>query len=130
MLQPTLNTSCRAVLNYMNGNQKTIPGTAKCIVDVRDCAKAHINAMASELTSGRVLLIGACQPWADIVKEIKKVEPTAQTPTNVANGKSTFKMVPPFVRFSCQKAEVKLNLKFTPWQDSLAATIRSLKAQG
>jgi len=128
MLQPNLNTSCASVLKFMDGTNKAIPQTDKCVVDVRDTAAAHIRAMTRDVPSGRVLLIGACVPWKEIVAQIKKADDSIPVPTEMSTGKSEFNMVPPSVRYSCTKAQSALGLKFTPWQATLDDTVESLKA--
>lgn len=85
MLQPGLNTSCAAVLAYMNGSRTEIEATPKAIVDVRDVALAHVLGMEKGDYEGRTLLIGASFPWgeakpwlADAVPECATGFPTAQ----------------------------------------------------
>ena len=41
-LQPTQNESTKGVLKYLNGTAKEITFGNKCVVDVRDVARAHI----------------------------------------------------------------------------------------
>ena len=38
-----------------------------------------LSAMTRDIPSGRVLLIGACVPWKDIVAQIKKVRGPARS---------------------------------------------------
>jgi nucleoside-diphosphate-sugar epimerase len=85
MLQPGLNTSCAAVLAYMNGSKKEVEASPKAIVDVRDVALAHVLGMEKGDYEGRTLLIGASFPWgdakewlADAVPECATGFPTAQ----------------------------------------------------
>ena len=85
MLQPGLNTSCAAVLAYMNGSKTEIEATPKAIVDVRDVALAHVLGMEKGDYEGRTLLIGAsfswgdAKPWlADAVPECATGFPAAQ----------------------------------------------------
>jgi cinnamoyl-CoA reductase len=85
MLQPGLNTSCTAVLAYMNGSKKEVEASPKAIVDVRDVALAHVLGMEKGDYEGRTLLVGASFPWgdakpwlADVVPECATGFPTAQ----------------------------------------------------
>lgn len=44
MLNKSLNTSSGAVAAYLTGKKTEIENSVKTVVDVRDCAEAHIAA--------------------------------------------------------------------------------------
>lgn len=78
--QPHFNTSCAALVGYMDGSQTEIASGTKAVVDVRDVAEAHVRA--AEDISGRLtcwgrrcLLISASPLWKDVVAHIKDALP-------------------------------------------------------
>ena len=78
--QPHFNTSCAALVGYLDGTKSEIENGTKAIVDVRDVAEAHVVAaldksLRLDCWGQRTLLIGACPSWVDIVNELKAVAP-------------------------------------------------------
>lgn len=53
MLQPSLNTSSGALLDFYKGAHEVVPSGFMSWVDVRDIAKAHVKAMEDESANGR-----------------------------------------------------------------------------
>lgn len=138
MLQPSLNTSCAAVLAYMNGSKAEIEATPKAIVDVRDVAIAHILAMENSQYSGRTLLIGASFPWGDAKPWLAEAVPACadgfparQQDTNSLPPPQDWAMGWPGVHtlYDCSKAE-KLGVVFTGAEASIKDTARSLYQHG
>jgi len=139
MLQPTLNTSCAAVLGYMNGSRAEIEATPKAIVDVRDVALAHIRGMEKGSYEGRTLLVGASFPWgdaqpwlADAVPECAENFPSVlQDPASLPPPED-WAMASPgkHTLYACSKAEKELGLVFTSAEDSIKTTAQDLKKWG
>ena len=70
--QPHFNTSCAALVGYIDGTKLEIENGTKAIVDVRDVAEAHIIAALDKsfrlkCWGQRTLLIGACPSWVEIL---------------------------------------------------------------
>jgi len=138
MLQPTLNTSCAAVLAYMDGSRTEVEATPKAIVDVRDVAMAHVLGMEKGSYEGRTLLIGASFPWAEAQPWLTEAVPecSAGFPTALQDLASLpppedWAMAQPgkHTLYDCSKVE-KLGLVFTNAEDSIKTTARDLKKWG
>lgn len=102
--QPHFNTSCAALVGYMDGTKSEIENGTKAIVDVRDVAEAHVLAALDfsfrlSCWGQRTLLIGACSKWIDIVNEMKTVAPKdSKIPSKVSStcGKQSLGAPPPY----------------------------------
>jgi nucleoside-diphosphate-sugar epimerase len=138
MLQPSLNTSCAAVLAYMTGSKTEVEATPKAIVDVRDVALAHILGMESGTYEGRTLLIGASFPWGDAQPWLAEAVPACapnfpiakQDPASLP-APANWAMASPGTHtlYDCSKAEA-LGVKFTSAEDSIKATAVDLAKWG
>jgi nucleoside-diphosphate-sugar epimerase len=82
--QPHLNTSLSFIVGFMDGAMKEIDNTCRCVVDVRDCAEAHIAALEREPLSNnecdivmgrRYLLMGASPHMAEVAELVKNALP-------------------------------------------------------
>jgi len=139
MLQPTLNTSCAAVLAYMNGGRQDVEATPKAIVDVRDVALAHVLGMERASYEGRTLLIGASLPWGDAEPWLAEAVPGCAA--NFPGARQDPAALPPpehwpvawpgrHTLFDCSKAEKELGISFRSAEDSIKATAVDLRRWG
>jgi len=121
LLQPTLNTSCAAILKLMNGSS-TYPNFTFSWVSVKDVAEAHILAYEVPSANGRYLLVEKVAHYSEIVKILSKLYPACALPTKCADDN-------PFApTFTVSKEKVeKLGLKYTPIEEALRDTVESLK---
>ncbi|GLJ49835.1 hypothetical protein SUGI_1058910 [Cryptomeria japonica] len=121
LLQPTLNTSCAAILQLMNG-ASTFPNLAFGWVGVVDVAEAHILAFEVPSANGRYLLVDRVVHHSEIVTILGKLYPGCSLPTKCVDDKP---FVPTY-KVSKEKAE-KLGVKFTPVEEAIRQTVESLK---
>jgi len=121
LLQPTLNTSCAAILQLMNGSL-TYPNMTFGWVSVKDVAEAHILAFEVPSANGRYLLVEKVAHYSEIVKILSKLYPGCAVPTKCADDNP----FPPTFTVSKERVE-KLGLKYTPIEEALRDTVESLK---
>eukprot|EP00501_MAST-03F_sp_TOSAG23-6_P000555 GSMAST32.ASY1.ANO1.576.1 assembled CDS len=130
-LQPKLNQSLQQILQLINGKSCMFNffsnSSFKAFIDVRDVALAHIKAHELETVDNeRVLLIGDVVPWSKIYSTLALVEPAGIQPQkkdfsqnlnqNSNQGKSN---VPEKLKYSCKKAEEKLEMNFRKVEEML-----------
>ena len=73
--QPHLNTSASALVGYMDGSLGEIENACKTVVDVRDVARAHLEAAYREVGGERILLIGGSPHFQEVAGYIKEALP-------------------------------------------------------
>lgn len=79
-LQPTLNFSSEAMLNFITqGKEAWSDGVFK-FVDVRDVANAHILAFEVPSANGRYCLVGANGYSSSLLKILQKFYPSITIP--------------------------------------------------
>jgi len=111
----------------------------RCIVDVRDVARAHILCYRKVLKDGaasfgnRVVLIAACPTWAEIVAQVEAAVPESHVskvhiPSEIAE-KGTPLAIPFHIKYKCAAASA-IGLTFTPWKETVSATVQSIVAWG
>ncbi|XP_059430932.1 phenylacetaldehyde reductase-like [Corylus avellana] len=124
LLQPALNTSAAVILNLINGAQ-VFPNLTFGWVDVRDVAKAHIQAYEIPSASGRYCTVGRVAHCSEVVRTLSELYPSLQLPQKCADDK-------PFVpTFQVSKEKAKsLGIEFTPFEVSLKETVECLKEKG
>ncbi|KAL5827345.1 hypothetical protein ACOSQ3_019187 [Xanthoceras sorbifolium] len=112
LLQPTLNLSVEIILKLVTGDQ-SFPSPHR-LVDVKDVAHAHIQALEVPSASGRYCVVESIRSstetlksFARMVEDDKPIEPTYQV--------------------SREKAESLGINDFISWEVSLKDTIESLK---
>ena len=143
MLQPVLNTSCKAIANCATGAKDEIENSCRAIVDVRDVARAHILAMESPLESEiwgkRFLLMEDCPHWKTIHdwirEELQSI--SAEAALKVAS-KVSDKVLPSAVgapsphptKFDNSRSKILLGLEYTPMIKSVKDNLRSLIKHG
>ncbi|KAK6138320.1 hypothetical protein DH2020_027904 [Rehmannia glutinosa] len=121
LLQPTLNTSCAAILNLVNGSE-TYPNSTYGWVNVKDVANAHILAFENPEANGRYLMVERVAHYSEIVNIMRQLYPTYQLPEKCADDKP----FPAKYNVSKEKA-LSLGLKFAPVEQGLKETVESLK---
>ncbi|XP_062173274.1 phenylacetaldehyde reductase-like [Alnus glutinosa] len=121
LLQPTLNTSAAVISNLLNGAQ-VFPNLTFGWVDVRDVAKAHIQAYEIPSASGRYCVVGRVAHYSEVVRTLRELYPSLRLPEKCADDK-------PFVpTYQVSKERAKsLGIEFTPFEVSLKDTVESLK---
>ncbi|KAJ0980958.1 hypothetical protein J5N97_009213 [Dioscorea zingiberensis] len=124
LLQPTLNTSCAAILDLITGSS-TYPNATFGWVNVKDVALAHILAYEVPSANGRYCLVERVAHYSEIVKKIHELYPSLELPQKCADDK-------PFVpTHQVSKEKVRsLGLDYTPLETGLKETIESLKENG
>eukprot|EP00253_Pinus_taeda_P036254 PITA_36254 len=121
LLQPTLNTSCAAILQIMNGSS-AYPNATFGWVSVKDVAKAHILAFEVPSANGRYLLVERVAHLSEIVKILSKLYPGCTLPTKCADDNPFI----PTYAVSKEKIE-KLGLYYTSIEEAFRDTVESLK---
>ncbi|XP_031273699.1 cinnamoyl-CoA reductase 1-like [Pistacia vera] len=122
ILQSTLNFSVEVIFNIINGSQ-IFPSPYR-LVDVRDVAFAHIQALEVPTANGRYLLVGRVTHLAEILKILHENYPSF-------NLLEKFKAVKDGPSFQVSKERAKsLGINFRPVEVSLQDTVESLKEKG
>ncbi|KAL9321849.1 hypothetical protein ACSQ67_009902 [Phaseolus vulgaris] len=121
LLQPVLNTSAAAVLNFVNGSP-TFRNVTLGWIDVRDVANAHILAYENASANGRYLLVERVEHHSNAIKILRDLYPTIQLPEKCIDDKP----YPAIYQVSKEKAK-SLGLEYTPLEVSLKDTVESLK---
>ncbi|XXG79452.1 hypothetical protein AAC387_Pa09g0512 [Persea americana] len=121
LLQPTLNTSAAAILNFVNG-ALPFPNSTFGWVNVKDVAEAHILAFEVASASGRYCLVERVAHNSEIVKILRDLYPAIPLPEKCANDE-------PFVpTYQVSKEKAKsLGINHIPLDVSLKETVESLK---
>ncbi|XP_073139243.1 phenylacetaldehyde reductase-like [Henckelia pumila] len=121
LLQPTLNTSSSAILNFVNGAE-TYENATFGWVNVKDVANAHILAFENPLASGRYCMVESVVHHSEIVEILRQLYPTFHLPEKCADDK-------PFApKYEVSKERVKgLGIDLIPLKDSIKETVESLK---
>ncbi|KAJ4971144.1 hypothetical protein NE237_004243 [Protea cynaroides] len=124
LLQPTLNSSVKLILDLVNGAQ-TFPNLTFGWVDVKDVANAHIQAFEIPSASGRFVFVSRVAHYSQIVKTLRELYPTLNLPEKCADDEPYM----PTYQVSQEKAK-SLGINFIPLEVSLKETIESLKEKG
>ncbi|WVZ00590.1 hypothetical protein V8G54_026659 [Vigna mungo] len=124
LLQPELNTSAAAVLNFVNGSP-TFKNITLGWIDVRDVANAHILAYENASANGRYILVERVIHHSQAVQILRDIYPTLPLPDKCVDDKP----YPPAYQFSKERAK-SLGLEFTPLEVSLKDTVESLREKG
>lgn len=124
LLQPTLNTSSAAILNFINGAE-TYSNAAFGWINVKDVANAHILALENPSAEGRYCMVERVAHNSDIVKKLHELYPTLRLPGKCADDKPFV----PIYQVSKERAK-SIGVVFTPLEESLKETVESLKEKG
>ncbi|CAN4110319.1 unnamed protein product [Withania somnifera] len=121
-LQPTLNFSSEAMLNFITKGKEAWSGGIFKFVDVRDVADAHILAFEVPSANGRYCLVGANGYSSSLLKILRKLYPSITIPGNFEeNGLP----VTPTFQISGERAKT-IGVKWTPIELSVKDTVESL----
>ncbi|KAL5577960.1 hypothetical protein UlMin_019659 [Ulmus minor] len=125
LLQPTLNGSVElAILNQRNG-VKIFPNVVYHLVDVRDVALAHVQALEVSSANGRYCLVGDVKHIFEVHKILRELFPTLSLPERCEDDR------PPVPKYQVSKEKAKsLGIEFTHLEASLRDTVESLKEKG
>ncbi|KAJ8574465.1 hypothetical protein K7X08_026270 [Anisodus acutangulus] len=121
LLQPTLNTSCAAILQLLNGAE-TYQNATFAWVNVKDVALAHVLAFENPSANGRYLMVESVAHYSELVKILRELYPTMKLPEKCADDKP----FPPKYQVNIERAN-NLGVEFTPLAESIKETAESLK---
>ncbi|KAK0575270.1 hypothetical protein LWI29_036376 [Acer saccharum] len=121
--KPTLNLSVEIILKLVNG-EKSYPSPYK-LVDVKDVAHAHIQALELPSASGRYCIVESIRSSTETLEILRQLFPTLHLPTKLEDDKPN----EPTYKVSRKKAE-SLGINFISWEVSLKDTIESFKEKG
>uniref|UniRef100_A0A453KX91 cinnamoyl-CoA reductase n=1 Tax=Aegilops tauschii subsp. strangulata TaxID=200361 RepID=A0A453KX91_AEGTS len=126
LLQPTVNASAAHILKYLDGSAKKYANAVQAYVDVRDVAAAHVRVFEAPGASGRHLCAERVLHREDVVHILGKLFPEYPVPSRCSDEVNPRKQ--PY-KMSNQKLQ-DLGLQFTPVNDSLYETVKSLQEKG
>ncbi|KAM0045939.1 putative cinnamyl-alcohol dehydrogenase [Helianthus debilis subsp. tardiflorus] len=120
LLQPTLNTSARAIFNLINAS--TYSNITVGSVHVKDVANAHILAFETPSASGRYCMSESVVHFSELVEILHKLYPSFKLPDKCADDD-------PIVRYQISNEKVRnlMGVDYIPLEDGIKETIESLK---
>nr|XP_043613917.1 phenylacetaldehyde reductase-like [Erigeron canadensis] len=118
LLQPTLNTSARALFNLINAS--TYQNITVGCVHVKDVVDAHIMAFETPSASGRYCMSETVVHFSELVQILNKLYPSFKLPDKCADDTPVIKY-----QFSKERAK-ELGINYTPLEDGIKETIESL----
>ncbi|KAL5760425.1 hypothetical protein ACOSP7_018936 [Xanthoceras sorbifolium] len=122
LLQPTLNLSVEIILKLVTGDQ-SFPSPHR-LVDVKDVAHAHIQALEVPSASGRYCVVESIRSSTETLNLLRECFPTLHLPAAKVEDD---KPIEPTYQVSREKAESLGINDFISWEVSLKDTIESLK---
>ncbi|KAL9424371.1 hypothetical protein AB3S75_036288 [Citrus x aurantiifolia] len=122
LLQPNLNLSMEMILKLIQGSP--IYPSPYRLVDFRDVAHAHIQALEVPMANGRYMMVGRVTHDNEIVNFLCQNYPAMHLPE-----KSEDYKYEPTYHVSQERAK-SLGINFMPWELSVKDTIESLKEKG
>ncbi|RLN11318.1 cinnamoyl-CoA reductase 1-like [Panicum miliaceum] len=122
LMQPTVNSSSKILINYFKGDCDTVENRLRNIVDVRDVADALLLAYEKSEASGRYICSSPPIKVSDMINILKNLYPTYPYPKN-------FVEVEEISVFSFEKLQ-KLGWTFRPVEETLRDSVESYKAFG
>ncbi|KAJ0849045.1 putative cinnamyl-alcohol dehydrogenase [Helianthus annuus] len=120
LLQPTLNTSARAIFNLINAS--TYSNITVGCVHVKDVANAHILAFETPSASGRYCMAESVVHFSELVQILHKLYPSFKLPEKCADDD-------PIVKYQISNERVRnlMGVDYIPLEDGIKETIESLK---
>eukprot|EP00428_Durinskia_dybowskii_P038765 CAMPEP_0170278464 /NCGR_PEP_ID=MMETSP0116_2-20130129/39236_1 /TAXON_ID=400756 /ORGANISM="Durinskia baltica, Strain CSIRO CS-38" /LENGTH=346 /DNA_ID=CAMNT_0010529775 /DNA_START=42 /DNA_END=1082 /DNA_ORIENTATION=- len=134
--QPHLNTSASTLARYMDGSAKEIENACKTIVDIRDVAYAHVEAIKRDVGGKRFLLIGGSPHFSEIAGHIREALPEdmkGNVPTQVSESLGPWVMgspPPEPVYYNCERAERELGVSFRSVEEQVKSMVTSMLENG
>ncbi|XP_062115497.1 phenylacetaldehyde reductase-like [Humulus lupulus] len=125
LLQPTMNDSVSLIMNLTNGPQK-FPNRVYSYHDVRDVARAHIQAFEVGSASGRYFLSGYIAHISELLKILQQLYPALTIPQRCENDEALMEKY----RVSDLRAKSLGISQCIPLEVSLRDTVESLKEKG
>jgi nucleoside-diphosphate-sugar epimerase len=133
-----LNTSSASILGLIDGSWSEIPNTCRAIVDVRDVAAAHVNALERwDQAAGRRFVLVESSPHfrdiADVVRGYVPEDLKAKVPTAVSSvvGPKVMGNPPPNpVLFDNTPSKEILGIDYHSGPDMITIAVDSLLANG
>ncbi|CAA3032556.1 cinnamoyl- reductase 1-like [Olea europaea subsp. europaea] len=122
LLQPTLNLTSEAILNFIKEGKEIFPNGIYRYVDVRDVAHAHILAFENPSASGRYCLVGIVTYSSEALKILNRLFPSLNLPAKTTDNHAA---TPPY-QISKERAR-SLGVNFTPLEITLKDTVENLK---
>ncbi|KAI7749567.1 hypothetical protein M8C21_021934 [Ambrosia artemisiifolia] len=120
LLQPTLNTSARAIFNLINAS--TYSNITVGCVHVKDVANAHILAFETPSASGRYCMAESVVHFSELVQIIHKLYPSFKLPDKCAADDPVIKY-----QISNEKVKSLIGSDYISLEDGIKDTIESLK---
>jgi len=135
--QPHLNTSASSLVGYMDGSIQEIENACKTVVDVRDVARAHVEAVCREGLGGqRILLIGGSPHFEEVARYIREALPEemkSKVPSKVSEklGPAVMGPAPPLpVLYDVSPAEKLLGISFKSVEEQVKSMVQSMLENG
>lgn len=127
LLSNRMNASNRTILDIMDGKKKIDRSAQKCLVDVRDVADAHIQAMENPHAKGtRVMLVAGSIPWFTVAEIIKDT-----IPNNKVEIDASLNVPEAPVQGLCSTlAAYQLGVQFMPLEITIADTAADIARRG
>jgi len=122
LMQPTVNSSSKILLNYFRGDHDTVENRLRNIVDVRDVADALLLVYEKSEASGRYICSSPPIKVSDMINILKNLYPTYPYPKNFMEAQENSV-------FSFEKLQ-KLGWTFRPIEETLRDSVESYKAFG
>jgi nucleoside-diphosphate-sugar epimerase len=88
------------------------------LIDVRDAAKAHIDALEQPQASGRYLLCSASITWTQFIEALKKNFPNIKFPEQQGQDPTEMRTI------DCTKAKTDLKFDFIPYEKTIVDTAK------
>ncbi|CAN6283031.1 unnamed protein product, partial [Urochloa humidicola] len=80
LMQPTINSSSKFLLNYFKGDRETVENRLRHLVDVRDVAAALLLAYETQEASGRYICVSSPIELSEMINILKTLYPTYTYP--------------------------------------------------
>jgi nucleoside-diphosphate-sugar epimerase len=136
--QTHLNTSSASLLGFFDGSWSEIPNACRGIVDVRDCAAAHVNALERwDTAAGRRFVLVESAPhfseFADIIRDVVPEELKKNVPVVVSSaiGPTVLGNPPPIpVLFNNTPSKDILGIEYHSGREMITIAVDSLLANG
>ncbi|GLJ22311.1 hypothetical protein SUGI_0419750 [Cryptomeria japonica] len=123
MLQPNTNASCLFIIKLLTCASDTHDNKMHNIVDVRDCAKAHLLAYETPAAAGRFICTAHTITTKELFHILQKLYPKYNYPKNFVDAES---LTPGGAQLSNRKLQ-ELGLEFVNLEETLVDTVECLQ---
>uniref|UniRef100_A0A0C9S9B3 TSA: Wollemia nobilis Ref_Wollemi_Transcript_1433_1286 transcribed RNA sequence n=1 Tax=Wollemia nobilis TaxID=56998 RepID=A0A0C9S9B3_9CONI len=123
MLQPTINASSQILIKLMTGNIDTCENQVRNMIDVRDCAKAHLLAYETP-AAGRYLCTAHTSRTKELVDILHRLYPQYNYPKDFVDVDASG-----LERISNSKIQ-DMGLEFRKLEETLVDTVECLQKRG